>query len=387
MNLEEFLEKETPTKEDFIKLVNPKDYDFSNDTDKAGKGATKAYKDLSIEEKITEKNNKEEEKILEKFFAYMTISKRQNFKTKYNGNDKFNNFFLRASKKAKRNIKLYGDIIDPDSNSQLLQEIYKTLWNDKILKMTEDNNKIFRGDTLNSANTTLNKLYKYIEDENQEEKATREKMKTSACVSQSISITYILSKYLIDNESKTIKKLKESKELLAFLKSYHTIGNFMPIPVDCNKPRANNIAKDYLDITLFFIYNYYINGNLKDNEIKYLMGSFNKNYEKWLDIFGKGQEGWDEFVEKNFFNDVDEKTNFVPKEGNHYGCPRELWTNHFIQVTNSHIEKSNVLPTSKDECIEYFVNAKNWISTRGELMVNVLNEKIKYEQSTEDSNA
>ncbi|WP_028235743.1 hypothetical protein [Pseudobutyrivibrio sp. MD2005] len=56
----------------------------------------------------------------------------------------------------------YGKVklVDPDSNSSLLQEIYRKLWNKFIIKLCEA--KTIHGDTMNSVTTTLNEYVKFI---------------------------------------------------------------------------------------------------------------------------------------------------------------------------------------------------------------------------------
>lgn len=346
---------------DFLKLDRPEEYDFSDEK------ANEVY--CKIDSGI------------EKFLAYMTVIKKDTFKSNYaNYNDKGQKFFQKASKEVMKNAEDFGKVIDADSRSLLLQKIYKLLWNvDQYANIKNEKNKI-QGETLNSANTTLNKLYEYIEENQEKERYERESIKSKKGRSQSISINYILSKYLIEGrKSDIINQIFENKELEKFLKSYHTIGNFMPVPFGCNCPRGTGIVKDYWDLTLLHIFNYYIDGNYKG--IEYMIGSENiknaKDYSEWLDSFGKGQEGWDNFVEKNYLGDVvDEndtekfKESFVIKEDNHYGKPRELWNGHFDQ-------KTSVLPEKESQCIEYFKNTKEWISVRANKMIDTLREKEK----------
>lgn len=393
ITMEEFLDiydKGIPTIEDFLGLVNAKDYDFSNDKNKHGKGASKTYRNLSKENGLDEKEKNE--RIVEKFFTYMIINNRGKFLEKiknnkesdelfkikkFSGNYNFIKFYEETSLKVKDVINKYGiDIIDADSNSQLLQDIYKALWDYEVLEFSKDKKSVIKGDTLNSINTTQNILYKFIESNFKDEKEKREKMKTENGISQSVSITFLLSKYLLEKDSNIFQEFINNKEVLEFMKCYHTIGNFMPIAVNCNIPRMQGIAQDYLDVTLLFIYNYYMNEKAGDEGIKRLISPMQEDYKKWLNIFGKGQAGWDNFVKSNYLGDKDLKINFVPKEGNHYGLPRELWKNHFVQVINALLKTEDVLPKNQEQCIEYFTNAKNWISTRGELMVEELANRV-----------
>lgn len=314
---------------DFLKLPNPKKYDFSNE---------KAKDDYI---KLNGFN---------KFFIYMIDVKKDDFSSKEK--DKL---FIDAYKKIKELYKEndYGDIIDPDSQSNLLQEIYKILFKDN--DYIKNKNKI-QGETLNSANTTLNRLYELIE--NEEEKEERKH------IGNNVSNKYRISRYLTN--SKTIIELKKIDKVKRFLEAYHTIGNFMPIPKGCNSPRGFNNRKieDYWDLTLLNIYRYYVDNNYKALEI--IVGEDNLSiYKNWLDIFGKGIEGWISFIESNYLE------NFVGKKKDNY-YPQELWKDHFK-------ENKSVIPETKKECLAYFKNTTKLIKKRSKRMIKELKKENKNE--------
>ncbi|MCH5167736.1 MAG: hypothetical protein J1F35_07630 [Erysipelotrichales bacterium] len=324
------------TLEEFLKLDNPQEYDFSND------GASDDYKKLDG---------------IEKFFAYMMVMKKETFMD-YQGKEEL---FRSASKTVLNEVSKYR-VSDPDSNSKLLQEIYKVLWD---IKPNMKNCISIQGETLNSANTTLNEFYSSIEDkkENKEEKDKRESIINENGI-QRVSIFFILSKYLIEkNNSKIIKELIESDELTTFLRSYHTIGNFMPVPTGCNSPRGyqNNKIEDYWDLTLLHIYNYYIDGTYQD-VVDIVKSKNAKVYKEWLDTFGANLKGWHNFVKINYLEP------FVNIEDEKY-FPKELWAGHFTSDI--------VKPQDYHECIEYFKNASEMISKRGESMIKKLASRIE----------
>lgn len=283
-----------------------------------------------------------------RFFAYMTVAKKDNF---YGEKEK-NEFFANASEIVKEKAKTYGCVIDPDSNSELLQDIYKILWSDYI-----NNGEKISGDTLNSTNTTLNVFYEYIEEELDKGKEIEKTEKYNREIKGKkqplpVCIKFILSKYLIDEKSEIIQRILHNEELKKFLKSYHTLGNYMPIPHGCNSPRGIGATRDYWDLCLLHIYLYYKEGNYKG--IEYMIGTeCAKVYKDWLDSFGT----WSNFVKRNYLEE------FVNSEKEDY-FPKELWKGHFSK------DKS-VLP-NKEQCLEYFKNASNWILKRGDQMFREL---------------
>lgn len=291
---------------------------------------------------------------IERYFAYMTVVLKNNFKE----NEKYD-LFKNAHKIVKKIVDDYGDVIDADSKSEFLQDIYEYLWNKLAHSTILKADGSIQGETLNSAATTLNKYYEFLESEldgclekTETEHYKREIMITEKGTPQPISKKFILSKYLVEKDSSIIKELLKSESLEDFLKHYHTLGNFMPVPRDCNGPRGCSEVKDYWDLTLLHIYNYYKmkSSNAEINvieEIKKIIGDDANNvahYKEWLDSFST----WHNFVEENYLEAfVDEK------EKDYY--PLELWEGHF---------SSEVLPQDKKQCEEYFSNAKSRISWR-----------------------
>lgn len=110
---------------DFLKMEDqdPLKYDFSND------GSSEKYRNIDNIESA-----------YEKFFVYMDVKR---------------GFYLTVEKGMK--------IVDPDSESLLLQEIYEKLWGSedhlKYCIKIKHSKDCITGDTMNSVNTTLNQAF------------------------------------------------------------------------------------------------------------------------------------------------------------------------------------------------------------------------------------
>lgn len=323
-------------------------YDYSDDN------ASKYYKDL---------------KDIEKFFAYMSCAKKNTIeKVTFEP-------FVSQKLSVKKLAKNCGVIIDPDSDSDLLQKVYATLWNEKYLSPCMNGKKI-QGETLNSANTTLGKFYSLAEKAEVEDteknrarhkknKEERERINKELVKKQGTSIMYILCRYFqnVDN----IAFLKDT-EYEKFVRLYHTLGNFMPVPWACNGPRGTGPLQDYWDLTLLNVYFYYTDDNCSKCEcIKRILGNRKKQlierYKMWLDSFGKGEYGWGNFINNNFQKAfVDENTLF----------PKEMWNEHFVKYKENGI----VNPATAEQCKEYFENASECIEKRTTHMIEALQRSI-----------
>lgn len=303
---------------------------------------------------------------IEKYFAYMTVMLKNNFKE----NEKYD-LFKEARNKVMDIVDSYGEVIDADSGSLFLQDVYWHLWEEKIHAKTLNDVGSFQGETLNSAATTLNKYYEFIEkeldknlDESEKESYKRQQMITDKGNIQPVSKKYILSKYLTERDNPIIEEMFKSEKLEKFLNIYHSLGNYMPVPPGCNGPRGCSEVKDYWDLTLLHIYNYY---KMKESntetgkleEIKKIMGDDPNKielYMEWLDCF----ETWHNFIESNYLE------NFAhSKEKDYY--PIEFWEGHF---------SSEVLPQNKQQCEEYFDNTRDCIMWRSQNMAIELLKKV-----------
>lgn len=264
----------------------------------------------------------------DKFFAYILRF--------YKPSDNLQYAYKKCSDLKKNNV--FHGISDPDSNCILLREIYSYLWDTEYLNYcTTDNNEI-RGDTMNSVNTTLNELIK-----NYTHKRTSKLSNADIYYSPYSN----LKKYLNENEN-----------ILNFINTYHTLGNFIPFPADCNSPRGTGITRDYWDLTLNYIYIYYLCKE-SDNEKEAKKSVINicgqekvEIFTEWLDKFGS----WNIFVNKNYMSA------FIKDNGE----PKELWEGHF---------NGKVLPDA-EQCNQYFKNANEWIEKRSITMAKKVFNKI-----------
>lgn len=317
---------------EFIKLANAITYDFTND------GANAAYIDLT--------------NVLEKFFVYMAVANAYD-----STEENIMKFGADYSNKCKS---IYKNIPDPDSQSKLLQEIYSLLWDDFHLQYCKCNDTV-TGETMNSQNTTLGALYKLIETPQHIEE--RQMLKAGRGF-QRISIRYILSRYAQDTRGQSAL-FDKIKGMQCFLSVYHTLGNFIPVPPGCNGPRGTGKLKDYWDLTLKVIYDYFV---CDTDNIKDIVGEQKHDlYKTWLDSFQdthSGKNSWNNFVEKNYLHDFV----FSHGEDKGYGIPKELWKGHFSQ---------EVLPSTIEQVEQFYTNVSASIIERGKKMLTKLHVKVQ----------
>lgn len=163
--------------------------------------------------------------------------------------------------------------------------------------------------------------------------------------------------------------------IVDFMQVVYTIGNFIPAPSVFQK-RGSCPSRDYWDLALAAIYNYYQPLDKlvcedtdctfirpKPYSVRWLLdGKKNaENCKPWLDRF----KTWDNFVEQNFmqpFLKVDKTVN------GHYGPPDELWKGHF---------DCGGIPQGEDEFQQFFTNATQRILARGEMIAKKVKETIE----------
>lgn len=194
------------------------------------------------------------------------------------------------------------------------------------------------------------------------------------------------------------------KEALRLIESYHTMGNFMILPwrdgFSVNQARGCGESKDYFDLYLMAIYNFFLeeNGKKPANEIslKFLLkynhklctffkiyltmfidddncypekhGQFIDDIEDNCIVRSQVLPGWQSFVEKNLFQD------FVnPNEYGQHGIPKELWSNHFKEY-----KANNGLPRKEEQFLEFWQNAADLIEKRSARIYEELHPDTDY---------
>lgn len=208
------------------------------------------------------------------------------------------------------------------------------------------------GDIMNSVSTTLNELFKVYREE--------------------LGITGRMSKKKIFEVYPQHKE--QMDEILGaagkdFLSVAYTVGNMIPMPSVVNRARGIGSSRDYWDLALKCIYDWYRNNpDLKksnfDNTTLFLLCGGKETPIKEMAQLLKRFEEWDKFVFYNrmqpFVYAADGKSD-APKEGP-FGLPRELWKGHFGGPD---------LP-SESQIGEFFTNAAECIRKRSELIVKAL---------------
>ena len=247
--------------------------------------------------------------------------------------------------------------------SELLKDIYQHIWKTEYLDVCTRNGTEFSGDTMNSIFTTFTKWLSAVQAIKGPGQWSNRK---------------VLQRYIDKNEkneSILYAAVKEDKgRVLSFFKSSYTLGNFIPAPAVFQK-RGFSPSKDYWDLALAAIYNYYLSNDTvgKDTVCTFirpepyslewlLRGEKNaENCKPWLNCF----ETWDNFVEQNFMQP------FTVTENGSYGPPVPLWDDHFLK---------GGLPQNEDEFQQFFTNATQRILARGEMIAKKVKETIESAQ-------
>lgn len=329
---------------------DPVKYDFTND------GACEKYRN--------------EKDVLERYFIYTICTSGKNDYASRNENVK--NKIVEIKQKYEyeevEGEKKHKKIKDPDSYSPHVQEIYRKLWpiDDPISCCITT----ICGDTLNSCHTALNVAMEKVDKVTENNQLTIWQNRIGK--RQAYSKNYSIALYALHGKEFT-NLLKKLKYLEDFISVYHTIGNFMPVPKGCNGPRGEGVTKDFWDLALKIIYEYYL--GINNNIVKIVGEDKTEDYRKWLNKFGKGQKGWKNFIKTNFLE---------PFVESNYGKPLELWHGHFARFEEllkgkkktGKDDESYVLPDI-NQVEQYFKNACDRIRDRGNLMVKALKKQFR----------
>lgn len=243
-------------------------------------------------------------------------------------------------------------------NERIIQLYYGSIKNKRSSKhqlacLSDNVPFIYRGDTMNSYNTTLHSFWKCWDD-------------------QEILENYQGGAY----DPRLVKS-----DVRIYIELIHTIGNFIPVPyirksgksIWFNGPRGVGSTRDYWDLALVAIYKWYTQN---DDSFLYILLKNDddvKLCKKWLDIFSAGdnedgQASWDQFVTKNYMQSFVESL-----DDGHFGTPKELWKNHFKDFFIS----GTALPDRPEQFEEFFDNASMWILARGERIAEVIMQKLE----------
>lgn len=183
-----------------------------------------------------------------------------------------------------------------------------------------------------------------------------------------------------------------SEDARLFIELNHTIGNFVPVPFvkegeEFNRPRGKGATKDYWDLALLAIYQWYTQGNVEALQKMLNSEENTKLCITWLRKFENKTEektqiklkSWDNFVEKNYMQP------FVKprKDSEHFGPPKELWNGHFSQykkeITGAKVKNAEKSLRKKQKQFfeEYFQNVSMWILARGEQIAEAIMLKLE----------
>lgn len=222
----------------------------------------------------------------------------------------------------------------------------------------------YRGDTMNTWSTTLNE---FIRQYGNEFFYNLEKSQKGKWIYKKEGAeSYKSWEEFLSKPSNYKKPLPEY--IMEFMEVVYTIGNFIPVlqnPINFNV-RRSAFTKDYWDLTLLAIYEYYMGIRESTSLSRWLLGE--ERIASWFNQFGNGEDGWNQFVKKNYMG------SFVyGSDSEGYGGPRELWDNHFT---------GKMLP-EKEQFEQFFVNAKVRILKRGKLIADALVKEQEKESKTQ----
>ena len=189
----------------------------------------------------------------------------------------------------------------------------------------------------------------------------------------------------------TGKEFPWPEEALAFFDVYHTPGNFMIHPyrdgLDIDKARKDAKVRDYFDLFLLGIYNYFLEQDgkqpLNDCSLYNVLGGrddlhlFMRYYlmpfiekdrsyysdtpRQFIDDIEDGSDlimyvvpGWESFVKRHLLHDFVNRGHY-----DHFAEPKELWKGHFENYRNT-LE----YPLKEEQFREFWTNAADMIRKR-----------------------
>lgn len=330
-------------------------------------------------EKECETNGYNKKGVFERYFIYKSISQLihdhpdKNMWKEFNtyNNDKKNEVMEEAFENAlkitvdkypssypdrvvfsKRSFDIYGDIPDCDGSGgdgKLAIDLYEKLWKRKegacvgnyfleLNNSTFGKNR-FGGDTMNSAQTTMDILLKSI-------------VPLNSVYSKSLHGQYSANFYIqlyAKYRELLVKDLEKINGLKSFLGSYHTLGNFVLVPAGFNKDRYNNTS-DFWDSSLVWLKKFGYKSEKTDFS--------NTDFEKYINYFFlwdyvDGSDNKGKYKIKKLFN-----SHYKIEEGDDFEKTKANWT--------------SLSADNKDEAEQFLKNAVNFINSRGKFMTAML---------------
>lgn len=264
--------------------------------------------------------------------------------------------------------KNYFEKADPDACSVLLKNVIKNVWNEEYLNICKGKNQIIYTDTMTSVQTLISNFYECVikEEEGKEwenyktkykvkhfSKKVMEDMYKSLVEAKEEECLYPIFNYyfISDNE--------ESRIILDFIRHYHTLGNYIPIPEGFNTSRSGNYGShDMWDITLMKIKEYYdceIYNDISDNNRSILellhLDKLYANTYKWLETYGSLEN----FIKENYLEMYMENGNIL------------------ANLEEKHGFNSPELKT-KEDYLHYFKTMTDLIKIRTEVIFNKIKE-------------
>lgn len=394
MNKNEMIKKEIA---DFIKLPAPDRYDLRFSAAEASarhEGFRDAY---------------------EKFFVYKYKTQKKPDCNRVWGYMGENSDLVKRKFEAK--ARNYGPMSDPDENSELLQEIYKTIWIDEenitdTKEFIYKNNGKIASDAMTSVQGLLKGALQKIIDKNENKEIVFKRNEGNREIMEHIQRVYdgcvaskekqnasqecwtVLFDVLVAAE---LSAAELDEEFYRFIDHYYpnmrefmnrcfTIGNYCPVSAEFNTARSKY---DYWDLTLMKIREWYIdqdNADVKEDEKdKALRDLFScektdnceacSNCIKWLNWAAqdkKGKDGWKSFVDKLYMQD------YVVDYVNKNYKVKPFWEGHGWENSKENpgtpgTKSLNTPKKMNDALIE--ISAR--IAARSVRILNALQEKMK----------
>lgn len=231
------------------------------------------------------------------------------------------------------------DYICVDEYTKIERQPYRKCEHKYQIKCRE-NDDIFRGDTAINSMSIIMQIVNYEKDKISKRNVGE--------IRSRISNSYILDTKCRDREEVTIGQLLEEHIRLCY-----GVGNFYPIPFFSKS--SLNVAKgrlkskgyngtmfdDNMYVFLNVIYQYMVEDRRDFCETVRLLDS---KYQNWINQFGIGLNGWDNFICKNFFDAFVDSKN-LPKR---FWCVSE---NGIIYDVEMYLKKINSALRERERAI------------------------------------